>query len=60
MDAEDAQLVLQPILEEVVNGRLMGHVCPFCQKSDLICEYDEGWVKLLCTTCEKSFEGMLR
>jgi len=60
VDAEEAQLVLQSILEDVVNGRLEGHLCPFCQRGDLLCEHDAGFVRVSCASCESAYEGFLR
>lgn len=58
--AEDAQIVLYSILEEVVNGRVDGHRCPFCLKGTLHCDLQDGTVRIRCDECEQSFEGVLR
>ena len=60
VDAEEAQMILQSILEDVVNGRLEGHLCPFCRQGDLLCEHDNGFVRVSCGHCKSVYEGILR
>ena len=60
VDAEEAQLILHSILEDVVNGRLEGHLCPFCRRGELQCEHDNGFVRVSCNHCGAAYEGILR
>ena len=59
-DAETAQLVLQSVLDDVVNGRTEGHTCPFCNEGTLSCSFEDGVVIIECPHCRKRVEGILR
>lgn len=47
----------QDILDDVVSGRLDGHVCPFCNKKTIEAEADEAGINVHCTNCGKWVEG---
>ncbi len=60
MTPEEAQVVLHEILEEVVNGRVTGHLCPFCGQADLNCSVQDGVVAISCPGCLRKVDGVLR
>ena len=53
-------MIWQDILDQVINGRLDGHMCPFCHESTVKAEADEAYVKVVCEGCGKWFEGYLK
>ncbi len=53
----EALSMWQDILDEVVNGRLDGHVCPFCEKQTIDVTSDEARVFIKCNHCGKWVEG---
>ena len=59
-DAQGDDLVLlQDVLEECVNGRTEGHVCPFCGGGPLEVAMTEGTLRINCPGCGKFFHGHL-
>ena len=49
----------QDILDDVVNGRMEGHTCPFCNKQTIEAEGDEAGVYVKCTNCGRWVEGAM-
>ncbi len=45
------------VLEEVVNGQLDGHTCPFCGFNPITVEVKGGQIHIKCTSCGQFFEG---
>ena len=56
---EEALTYWQDILDDVVNGREDGHVCPFCEVGDVVVERTQGKLKLRCMKCGKFIEGRM-
>ncbi len=58
-DQEELLMMLQDALTAVAAGRTEGHPCPVCGRGNLVCEGDDGWVKVTCPQCGLDFEGFL-
>jgi uncharacterized protein (DUF983 family) len=55
----EALKTFEPVIQEVIAGRIEGHKCPFCREGDLECTFDGLNIKIVCKNCGKFFEGML-
>ncbi|MDX9721320.1 MAG: hypothetical protein RBU37_11290 [Myxococcota bacterium] len=47
----------QDILDDVISGRLEGHLCPFCGKKTVEARADEAEIYVKCNSCGKWIEG---
>ena len=56
---EEVVMALQDVLTDCGAGRTEGHRCPCEEQAALQCENEDGWVKVDCTRCRLSFEGLL-
>jgi hypothetical protein len=60
LSQEELQSVLWDILQECMNGRTEGHLCPFCIEGKLnVSIVEDVSVRLECEGCGKFFDGRL-
>jgi len=59
LDQEELLMMLQDTVTTVAAGRTDGNRCPVCERGDLACENEDGWVKVACAQCGLKFEAMI-
>lgn len=59
-ESNEAQLTYWiDVLEEVVNGRIDGHACPFCSAAPLRVVVEGAQVEAKCSSCGEFFKGRM-